>query len=242
MKHDEQLEKAKEQALALMKVAGFSLKEDISVTLNPDLPYMGYTTEKKGKSVIVVSGKALESGAAVNLLIHEMSHAYRFQINHPSHDSELIFSLVRWVTQGRVIESYQEKSIYAIVNHIQDLYADDVAFKVFAKTPQQMNLNEFFLSWIHKPHATHSSKDIWENAEFLLDAAFAQANLERHDVKDTDEKVEKAVQDFLSKVDKKLAPKYDYFKKFMVDLPKEVTKKEFEKLLIEYLSEFLKLT
>lgn len=237
---NEDLDVVKDHALSLMKDEGFPLEGDVEVVLDQDLPYMGYTTQREGKSVIVVSGMALSSGGALNLMIHEMSHVYFTQTGHPSHDYQLLSRITGWVMQGRVVTTYKENTIKAIINHIQDLYADDISFKIF-KTSQE-DLAEFFMGWIHKPVKSVTEEDRWINAGHLLSAAFAQANLEKHNIEDKEGKVAKAIQEFLSKIDKKQAEKYEYFKKFMVTLPEELNEKEFEKLLIEYLGEFLKLT
>ena len=235
------LQELKFQALDLMERAGYGITEDVSVVEDKDLSYMGYTTEKDGKTVVVVSGNALSSGVALNLLIHELSHVYRTQSGHPSHNYAFLTTILTWMMRGKVVDEYQEKIVHSIVNHIQDLYADDVSFAIFDKNTSE-NLSEFFLGWVHTPVSKKSEERSWVNADYLLSAAFAQANLERHKVEDKGGKVEKAVQHFLAKIDKRQAKKYDYFKNLMVNLPEEVTEKEFEKLLIQYLSEFLKLT
>jgi hypothetical protein len=243
MKSTFQLEELKHQAIALIKTAGFDVRSDVDVVLDEALPYMGYTTDIGGKPKIVVAEFAVKSGAALNLLVHELSHVYRSQTGHPSHDYRLLTAMAGWVTQGKILKPYQEKILQGILNHLQDLYADDISFAVFEKNKPQPNLNEFFLSWIQKPStAKDPEQKAWENADAMLGASFAQANLERHKVPDTDKKVANAVKDFLAHVDKPLADKYAFFETFMVHLPEEVTPKEFESLLIKYLSEFLKLT
>ena len=243
MKSTFQLEELKHQAIALIKTAGFDVRSDVDVVVDEALPYMGYTTQMTGKPKIVVAEFAVKSGAALNLLIHELSHVYRSQTNHPSHDYHLLTNIAGWVMQGKIVEPYQEKIIQGILNHLQDLYADDISFAVFKKNKPQPHLNEFFLGWIHPlSTAKDPEQKAWENADALLSASFAQANLERHNVVDTDKKVAVAVTDFLSHLDKPVAEKYSFFESFMVHLPEEVTAREFESLLIKYLSEFLKLT
>lgn len=237
----EDLVELKERAFGLMEDAGFPIK-DVSVVLDEKLPFMGYTTERDGKPEVVVSGMALSGGMALNLLIHELSHVYRTQSGHPSHDSQLILSIMAWVMHGKAVHPYQEKTLHAINNHLQDLYADDISFKIFDKNTPGYNLSEFFLGWIHTPiKKVKTREDSWTNADYLLSAAFAQANLHRHNVRDVGGKVEKAVQDFLSQIDKRLSSRYEFFKEFMVNLPEKVTEKEYESLLIKYLTEFLKL-
>lgn len=226
-----------------MNEAGYPISANVAVVLDENLPYMGYTTDQSGVPVIVVSGDALQSGAALNLLIHELSHVYRSLTDHPSHDYQFLTSVTAWVMHGRTIEDYQEKILHAILNHLQDLYADDISFKIFDQINPEQNISEFFMSWIHEPHKkAKTQQQIWENADAMLSTAFAQANLQRHNIADKGATVEKAVAEFLSQIDKRMAEKYDFFKKFMVLMPEEVTQKQFETMLITYLSEFLKLT
>ena len=59
-----------------------------------------------------------------------------------------------------------------------DLYADDIFFKIFK--PEDINLTDFFLSWIHKPEIGATEKIRWTNAGNLISASFAIANLKRH--------------------------------------------------------------
>jgi hypothetical protein len=239
----EKLEEIKEQALALMKGAGFEITQPVNVLLDPALPFMGYTTEQNGKPIIVVSEAAMRGGMAINLLIHELSHIYRSQTKHPSHDYHLLTNITSWVTQGKVMYEFQEKVLENILNHLQDLYADDVSFKIFTTNTPQQDLNEFFLTWIHEHSAaTEPTQRSWENADNLLSTAFAAANLERHGIPDKDGKVAKAVEQFLENAGKEKRDKFHFFKEFMVLLPENVTEKQFENLLIAYLSEFLKLT
>lgn len=237
-----QLETLKQEALDRMKEAGFPITGEVAVRVDEKLSFMGYTTEEDGQPVIVVSGNALSSGMAINLLIHELSHVYRIQTGHPSHKYQLLSTITAWILHGRVVLPDQEESIRTILNHIQDLYADDISFKIFAQNEHQQNLNEFFMEWIHTPVKAKSVEQVWTNAGYLLSAAFAQANLERHNVPDTGGKVGKAIEKFLSQTSPRMASQYEFFKDFMVNLPEDITDKEFETLLIRYLSEFLKLT
>lgn len=231
----------KKQAFALMEGSGYHVN-NVAVVLDENLPYMGHTTEVDGLPVVVVSGMAFSGGMALNLLIHELGHVYRTQSGHPSHDASLIWAVISWVMHGKVVEKYQEEALFEAINHLQDLYSDDIFFKIFDKDMASENINEFFLGWIHKPiKNVKTRKGSWTNAGYLLSAAFAQANLHRHNVKDVGGKVENGVQEFLGKIDKKTADKYEFFKDFMINLPEQVTEKEYEKILIKYLSEFLKI-
>lgn len=236
-----QLTILKKQAFELMDQAGFPVK-NVSVVLDKNLAYMGHTTVVNGAPVVVVSGMALSGSMALNLVIHELGHVYRTQSGHPSHDSELIMSAIAWVMHGKAVEKYQEEVLFEIINHLEDLYSDDIFFKIFESKLASENTNKFFLGWIHQPiKEVRTRKDSWTNASYLLSTAFAEANLYRHNVKDVGGLVEKSVAEFLSQLDKKMSIKYKFFKNFMINLPEKVTEKEYEKLLIKYLTEFTKL-
>lgn len=240
-KEPTEIAKLKKEGFLLMQKAGFPIK-DVAVVLDENLAYMGHTTEVDGIPVVVVSGLAVSSGMAINLLIHELGHVYHTQSGHPSHDASLIWAVISWVMHGKAVEKYQEEILFEIINHLQDLYSDDIFFKIFDKDLAPNNINEFFLGWIHPPlKKVKNRKDSWKNAALLLSTAFAQANLYRHNVKDRGGVVEKAAQVFLGQIEPRMSVKYDFFKNFMVNLPEKVTEKEYEKLLIKYLSEFLKI-
>lgn len=234
------LEELKSHALGIMQSAGFPISEEITVASDEKLPFMGYTTERNGKPLIVVSKWALSSDMLIGLLIHELSHVYRTETNHPSHNFALHNKVLRTTLHRRKLLPYQQEIIRNIINSIQDLYADDVFFKVFKHNTS--NLTDFFLSWIHKPVRGSSTKSTWTNAGYVVSAAFAQANLERHRVEDPDGKVEEAVKDFLSQSKPRMIQGFNYFKKVMVNLPKHITAEEFEKLLRKYIQEYLSLT
>ncbi len=235
------LEELKTQALVLMETAGYPITGEIGVQLEQDLPFMGYTTEKDGKPIIVVSGMAMTNQGALNLLIHELSHIYRIQTQHPSHNVSLLTSITSWVMSGQQQMPFQDQILSAILNNIQDIYADDISFSIFAKSKTTKNLDEFFMGWIREPVKEETLEDVWENAQKLLNAAFAEANLTRHKFPDKDNKVKKAITKFLEACDKPMATKYPFFKEFFIKLPQDVTDKEFESLLISYLNEFRKL-
>lgn len=239
---EQTLEEIKNHALNHMHHAGYKITQDIAVVIDPSLTHMGYATVKDGKSVIVVSEKAVKDKSAINLLIHELSHIYRIETHHPSHNQSQINTIAGWAVYGKVMYPYQENIIQDILNHIMNIYADDITFAVLSSSKKQLHFNDFFLHWVREPS---NAEDVllkkWEDAGNLVSAAFADASLTRHDIFDTDKKVEKAVETFLAGIEKKQAEKYAFFKTFLTYLPEKVEKKEFEKLLIKYLGEFLKI-
>lgn len=236
----QRVEELKNHALSLMKDGGFGISEEVAIAVDEKLPFMGYTTEKNGKPLIVVAKWAMGSDMLIGLLIHELSHIYRIETHHPSHNFAIHNKALFMALGGRRLLPYQEEILHNILNSLQDLYADDIFFKIKKDIPT--NLADFFLSWIHQPIDGSSEKSLWINAGYMVSTAFAQANLERHHVEDADGKVEKEVRHFLARSTKGIAGKFDYFRKTMVHLPEKITEEEFGRLLVDYLQNFLTLT
>jgi hypothetical protein len=236
---------AVQKALKLMRDSGFAISGKVEVSVDADLPFMGYSTQRAGGNVIVVAGRAVESGMIEGLLIHEMCHIYRTEKNHPSHNKKLLNRVGHHVILGFLLKrDYQIKTIQQTVNHIQDLYADDISFQVFSKaqvfTPEQAHA--FFLDWINdKPVSGKSIKTRWLNVGTMLNNCFALSNLTRHRIPDIDDKVQKAVERFLSQSDTTTKEAFPYFKDFMTNLKEKVTEQQFEKDLTEYLNNAVKL-
>ena len=242
----QELDKYKEEARELLKKSGFPLFENIFVGIDSTLPFMGYTTvNKNNEPLIVVSKMAIDSGNVVGLLVHEMGHIYQTEQKHPSHNFPMLEKAIDYALQGEKLSSFQSDVLHNIVNCIEDIYADDVSFEIFKKFPQKTfpleKMNEFFLSWVHKPLTVKTQHETWQNAEFVVDAAFAKANLVRNAIVDTDEKMEKEIEIFLQHVDSKNAKLYEYFETFFIQLPKTISETEFGRMVIEYIRTFLTL-
>lgn len=230
----------------MMWDSGFGISGKVKVVVDPDLPFMGYSTQRAGGNIIVVAGRAVESGSIEGLLIHEMCHVYRTETDHPSHNRQLLNRVgTHIIHENELNRDYQVKIIQQVVNHIQDLYADDLSFQAFKKggafTPKQAHA--FFLDWINDtPLEEKSSRDRWQNVGTMLNNCFAISNLARHKIPDIDYQVENAVQRFLSKVDERMRSEYVYFRNFMASLVEDVTLEQFEKDLSEYLTRIVQLT
>jgi hypothetical protein len=239
------IEKATHSALEMMKDAGFEISNRLKVVVDPQLPFMGYSTKRNGNNLIVISGMALKSGMIEGLLVHEMSHIYRINTNHPSHNHELLDRVGRFVIdKNHLTKAYQIKIIQQAVNNVQDLYADDVTFRVFSRSrtfpPDQAF--SFFLDWINdKPVDSKSAKTVWLNIGIMLDNCFALSNMIRHSVPDINHEAENKAQRFLSQTDERMEKEFAYFKDFMTNLKENVKEREFEKNLTDYLMKIIEL-
>ncbi len=249
MKSAKLVQEAFAKAFKMMSNAGFRLNNSIEVVVDENLPFMGYTTGRLDKNLIVVSGMALGSGLVEGLLIHEMSHIYRTETKHPSHNHDLLNDVVNsFISEYDLQEDYQLKILHRVVNHVQDLYADDIAFRVFEKNKDELFsmdvLGDFFYNWIKTSPANSADKiqQRWMNAAIMLNNSFALSNMERHGISDINNRATGANQKFLNTQDTKFFKEFAYFKDFMVSLRENVTELEFREQLREYLRRFIELT
>jgi hypothetical protein len=200
---------------------------------------MGYSTRRDGKDTIVVAGRALNSGMIEGLLVHEMSHVYRTHMHHPSHDHELLGRVEKYLLSKDGLKTdYQVAVIQEAVNHVQDLYADDVAFHVFShnETFRNGHVFDFFLSWINeKPLDGKMPKMVWLNVGIMLNNCFVLSNIMRHGLPGVEDRATNKVQKFLSQTNERMKKEFWYFKDYMVGLKDDLGKKEFEKSLTDYL-------
>jgi len=156
----------------MMDEAGFKILVPVKVSVDPQLPFMGYTMPEGGSFSIVVSGGSVGSGMLEGLLVHEMSHIYRMQTKHPSHNPAILDEAVENILGENRLLDYQQKSLHDLLNDIQDLYADDIAFSVFrgSRAPFLKDAADFLQSWV-KDEPVRSGdtvRDRWANASILV--------------------------------------------------------------------------
>jgi hypothetical protein len=243
----ENVEQALRNALNMMEQAGFKINQDVKVVVDENLPFMGYTSRHWQSHVIVVSGFALKSPMLEGLLTHELSHIYRNITNHPSHSDNMIASLARlFISSHNLDRDYEQEILHQTINHIQDLYADDIAIKVLAAYggmgPHLEELGEFFLGWIKEELSRSGAprRDQWVNASILLNNCFAISNMERHTIIQAQiEKAKSSNARFLNQIKPGAAMGFSYFNRFMVGLKEDVSEAEFSEEMKEYLRSFL---
>lgn len=225
-----------------MRTLGFAISGEVRIVVDSNLPIMGYTFSRKDAHVIVVSESALDSGLLEGLLVHEMSHIYLAEKNHPSHDN------MEDVLKGFVEEDYRGRVIHDLVNHVKNIYADDVAFKVFEEWQEDFSgdtIRGFFLNWIKTEPASHkaSKQSRWLNGSVMVSNAFATATVNRHGIiTGFEEEFERRNASFLGRIDGGLARNFDYFKDYFVKLEPETNEALFRRRLSEYLRRFTQMT
>jgi hypothetical protein len=232
------------EVLQMMAGAGYSVEEEVDVVVDKNLPFMGYTSRQGRKHTIVVSGMAVGSAMLKGLLAHELSHVYRNVTNHPSHDEKILTVVAgSFIRNHRVDMDYQKQILHQVINHVQDLYADDITMKILTSEsglfdPEQ--LEAFFVEWVkEEPVKTEMEKrDRWINAGIMLNNSFAISNMQRHDIKEGDHRAEFKNARFLNQINPQAATEFAYFNDFMIGLKEHVTESEFKQEMKEYLERF----
>ncbi len=234
----ETVRKAREKALAMMHDSGYDIGKDVDVAIDPSLPFMGFTVPQRGRFKIVVSGMSVESGLLDGLLVHEMSHVYRIRTRHSSHDGTVMQEAVDKLGK---LEPYQEKILFDLLNDIQDLYADDISFQVIRKNGiiNEAQATDFLQSWVKDEpvRAGDPEKDNWINTSIMAHNARALAQMQRHGVKDIDNRARIANQKFLSSIP--MAQHYPYFENLFKNLRQDLTIDNYRLLLADLLKHFL---
>ena len=244
-KVEEAVRMARQTAIDMMKKAGFDIGTNVKVVVDPNLPFMGYTMPQGGNFTIVVSGDAVGSGLLEGLLVHEMSHVYRIQTNHPSHNGAVLEEAIDNLGKESVLRDYQQKIVHDLLNDIQDLYADDISFKVLRNTPimKSDQMTRFLQDWVKDEPAKSRDPvmDSWINASTMTHNARAIAQMARHRVEDVDGRAERANQRFLSQVSPRVSGRFEYFRNLLENLREDMTVEEYRKLLADYLGQFLEI-
>src|SRR3989475_11958999 len=199
---EESVRKSQQTAVEMMKKAGFYSGTKVKVVVDPKLPFMGYTMPQGGSFTIVVSGGAVGSGLLEGLLVHEMSHVYRIQTNHSSHNGQILEQAIGNLGKKTVLRDYQQKIAHDLLNDIQDLYADDISFKVLRNTPIMTSnqMTRFLQDWVKdEPVKSRDAvMDSWINASIMTHNARAIAQMARHRVEDIGGLAAQANKRFLS--------------------------------------------
>ena len=236
-----------EKAAKRMREAGFDVGGRIEVLVEPRLEVGGYTIRGEGDRFrIVVSGRAVRSRMLEGLLLHEMSHIYRMRTGHPSHDAQIIDEAIGKVANVVVTEDYQRKILHDLVNNVEDLYADSIAWRVIRKAGL-LTADEstaFIQGWVEDRPAESrdATRARWENAWSLANNARAIAQLERHEVPDTGGRAAALNDRLVSRLGPDARGHFEYFRNVLANLKDGITGDEYRALLIGYLGRFREAT
>jgi hypothetical protein len=172
----------------------YDLDRPVCVRVRDDPDERTWVGHHDDHHVLNISRQAATSAMARELALHEFAHMARNEEGHPSHTQsteEAIFLALA----GRSVERHKLTHCYQIANHMRDVYADDITLAV---GPGE-KLVGFFESQLaaavaERPRAhPHPESRLASSASdpeiTAVNAAFALAMCERHDLVDDDHRL-----------------------------------------------------
>jgi len=138
------------------------------------MPIMGASKSVPDRHTLFVSVQAVESGMLDGLIAHEFGHMVRTEEGHASHRPEVFRVMEREVRIPRGADAAFGQAF----NHVQDIYADDLAFPVVNGMDGRRAYG-FFAGWVDN-NVNARGKDRWQNLGLAAGNGFAIGNLVRH--------------------------------------------------------------
>jgi hypothetical protein len=241
---DDRVDETLKGAIQRMTDAGFDIGRPVSLAIDSKLPFMGYTMPRDGGFTIVVSGMAVDSGMLDGLLLHELSHIYRMQTNHPSHNAHLLREAMRSLGNHALSHEYKRRIIRDLVNDLQDLYADEIAVKVMTQTQvvSERELTGFFQSWVKDApvQSNDARRDRWLNLSIMEKNARAISQMRKQGIRDTGERAARSNERFLELLPTEMSKYYEYFEGLLSNLAENIGEDAYRVFLTDYLSKFVK--
>jgi hypothetical protein len=189
---------------------------------------------------LVLSRQAATSAMGRELALHEFAHMRHHEGGHPSHVQSLEEVLFLALT-GRSVERRKVTHCYQIANHVKDIYADDLWIGL-APTEKLVRFFESTLAAAVADRPTTTSP-AWERLTPAADpditavnAAFALALCERHDLLDRDHRIYE-----LARVAARDAPEvgFETFKHRFRALDPDPDESDYRKSMVEITREYV---
>lgn len=229
--------------LAAMSEMGHPVTSKVEFRYDPDLPIMGYSRPLRNGYRVVAGKGALRGQLLVTLLAHELSHVQRMASGHPSHSNAAIQAAYDGVRLHGPQEPYHSEILHDVINNVQDLYADGIAFDVMqrmAAVPPD-GIGGFFLAWM-KPEANPGSDDRetrWRAAHAMLGNTRASSQVKAQGTRAQIRDAKRINAKLLATVPSDIAKAQPWFQAFFDDLDPDVTDRAFAKALADYVRRFV---
>ena len=240
---DAALGSALDRVLAYMARLGFAVRAPVRAHFRVGLRAMATMFPTRDGFGILVSDLALGAGPIEGLLAHELSHVYRMDSGHPSHDDDAITAAYESLPRRAQEHEYQRTFLHHAINITQDLYADHIGFRVMKDLgiTDQEDLDALLEGFLTedpfdiidpREHRWDVMHDVVSNARAItmIRRAGTAAALSRAQAKQAR---------LLAKIPADIARQAAWFQQlFDEGLPEETTRERFEATLIEYVRRF----
>ena len=217
----------------------YDIARPVDVHVREDPDERTWAAHYPDHHVLNISRQAATSVLARELALHEYAHMARYEQRHASHtqstDEALFLALA-----GESVERRKLTHCYQIANHMKDIYADDITLDLAPAT----KLIDFFAARLAAAIADRPAEDRpgsrletpGADPEITaVNAAFALALLERHDLVDGGHRLYE-----LARTAAADAPAVDLgtFKSHFASLVEEPTESDYRKALVEVTREY----
>jgi hypothetical protein len=172
----------------------YDLSLPVHVRVREDPDERTWAAHYDDHHVLNISRKAASSAMARELALHELSHMARNEQAHPSHTQSTREALFLALS-GESVERRKLVHCYQIANHMKDIYADDITVSV-APAEKLVYFLESKLADALADRPTPAPNADWQRTTPTADpeitavnAAFALALVERHDLIDDDHRL-----------------------------------------------------
>jgi hypothetical protein len=170
----------------------YDLTSPVTVEVTEDPDERTRVSHTDDGHLLTISRQAATSAMARELALHEFAHMHHHERSHPSH-TQSTEEAIYLALAGHSVERRKLTHCYQIANHMKDIYADDITLSV---APAD-KLVAFFESSLAAAVADRPADPAaWTRRTPASDpeitavnAAFALALVERHDLVGTDHRL-----------------------------------------------------
>jgi hypothetical protein len=190
--------------------AGYPIKSEVAVEVDPTLKIMGYAKGDGDSHRIVIAEWALDSEMLWGLILHELAYIYRTEQGSPSHTSEIIDEVFQEAAERDGLNEKESAALTDVFSHLQNILVDDVVFACMSGR-ELKQAQRFFADWISE----QPSGDAVVDAVMLVRNAFAIASLRRRKLKESLDEMESRNGRFLSFYGEQGKEQFDQIEAFL---------------------------
>jgi hypothetical protein len=218
----------------------YDLDRPVHVRLQSNPDERTWAGHYADRHVLNISRVAAASAMGRELALHEFAHMHRHERGHPSHTlrtEEALFLAL----SGKSVEQRVLSHCYQIANHTRDIYADDITLSV-GPTDKLVSFLESELATAVADRPAFAPRTgftrLTPGADAgitAVNAAFALALAERHDLVDEDHRIYD-----LAHAAAEDAPEIDLpaFKRRFKDLADDPDESEYRRALVDAVREY----
>lgn len=237
------LERSRDKVLADMRRLGYPIEGRVHVRVAPGLRANATTAPARDGYQIYVNPELVDSDRLDGLLAHELSHVYRMDAKHASHDDDAITAAYASLPERAQEHEYQRAFVHHAINIVEDLYADGIAFLVMRDVGAlgKATMGEFlerFLteeSFVIEDEREHR----WDVTHDMVSNAKAITMMKRYATPADVARAEAVNARLLAKLPADIARAAPWFQALFDGLPEETTSDAFTRMLVDYVHRFV---